>query len=247
MKIEEIIQRIQSLYSKGIKSDDSRLTSRHIYSKVLTARAFLIEQKLDKRQPLSQSVYQTLGCVELVPAMPYECPCLPEVGCKVLRTKEQLPSFLTGILDGAAIQAVSSVEGSIIFAMTTFEDKKYKKGNKYTASKPDFYIRNNYIYITCKDAPKVVSITALFDDPLSAYDYPSICGDSECLDDESTLNLEPTDCDECLSPLDRDLPIEKSMIKTLIEITATELIGMFNQSQEDQSNNSKDSITEQSK
>jgi len=146
MKTKEIIQRIQSLYSKGVKSDDSRLSSRHIYNKALTTRAFLIEQKLDKRQPISQSVYQTLDCVELIPALPYECPCLPEVGCKILRTKYQIPQLLTGLLEGAAIQSVNSVEGSLTFNRTTFEDKKYKKGNKYTASKPDYYIRNDYLY-----------------------------------------------------------------------------------------------------
>ena len=244
MNIGKLIQRVQSLYSKGVQSDDSRLPRRLIYDKLLTGRAFLVEQKMDKRQPISQWVYQTLDCVELIPAMPYECPCLPEVGCKILRTKYQLPQLLTGLLEGAAIQAVTSVEGSIVFAMTTFQDKKYKKGNRYTASKPDFYIRNAYVYITCKDAPKVITITGLFDDPLEAYDYPSMCGADPCT---ATKGSEPTDCYECLSPMDKELPIEKSMIKTLIEITAAELIGMFNQSQEDQSNNNLDSAPEASK
>jgi hypothetical protein len=246
MKTKEIIQRIQSLYSKGVKSDDSRLSSRHIYNKALTTRAFLIEQKLDKRQPISQSVYQTLDCVELIPALPYECPCLPEVGCKILRTKYQIPQLLTGLLEGAAIQSVNSVEGSLTFNRTTFEDKKYKKGNKYTASKPDYYIRNDYIYITCKDAPKVITITGLFDDPLDAWDYPSICGADDCVD-ATTESTNPTNCPECVSPLDKEFPIEKSMIKTLVEIASTELIGMFNQSREDKSNNTKDSTTEETK
>ena len=35
MKIKEIIQRVQSLYSKGVQSDDTRLSDRHIYNKMV--------------------------------------------------------------------------------------------------------------------------------------------------------------------------------------------------------------------
>ena len=52
MKIGEIIQRIQSLYSKGVESDDTRLMSRHIYNKLLTVRARLISQDA-KKKPVS--------------------------------------------------------------------------------------------------------------------------------------------------------------------------------------------------
>jgi hypothetical protein len=242
MIIKEIIQRVQSLYSKGVQSDDSRLAARHIYSKVLTSRARLITQRMDKRQKVSQWVYQTLDCVELIKAQPYECPCLPAIGCTILRTKLELPSPLTGILNGHMIQSVTSVEGSITFSETTWKDKKYAAGSKYTSAKPDFYIRNNYLYVTSKGAPKVISITGLFDDPIEAGKFPSICGATPC--EEST----PEDnCPECVSPLDMELPIEKAMVETLIEMAANELIGVFNQSQEDMTNNSADSIKEQAK
>ena len=38
MIIGDIIQRIQSLYSKGVQSDDTRLKSRHIYNVLITNR-----------------------------------------------------------------------------------------------------------------------------------------------------------------------------------------------------------------
>ena len=40
--IGEIIERIQSAYSKGVKTDDSRLSSRHIYSKIKSVRNRLV-------------------------------------------------------------------------------------------------------------------------------------------------------------------------------------------------------------
>tara|TARA_R110000803_G_scaffold45536_1_gene95917 strand:+ start:15 stop:749 length:735 start_codon:yes stop_codon:yes gene_type:complete len=244
MKIKEIIQRVQSLYSKGVQSDDTRLSSRHIYSKVLTTRAKLLSQKLNKRQPISQWVYQTLDCVELVEALPYECPCLPAVGCKILRTKNKLPQPLLGMMNGNGIQSVTSLEGSITFSETTWKNKKYSAGSKYTSSKPDYYLRNDYLYVTTKGSPKVISITGLFDDPVEAEKFPSICGDTPCKEG----SLTPADgCPECMGPLDKELPIDLSMVDTLIELASNELINVFNQSREDTSNNSMDSAVQETK
>ena len=252
MIIKELIQRVQSLYSKGVQSDDSRLSARHIYSKLLSARARLITQKVNKRQKISQWVYQTLDCVKLVKAMPYECPCLPAVGCSILRTKLELPAPLTGTLDGHTIQSVTSVEGSITFDETTWKAKKYSAGSKYTSKKPDFYIRNNYLYITVKGAPKVISITGLFENPLEVAKFPSICGEATCSEvqqrtDQPVGNTPSDACPECMSPLDLELPIDKAMVETLIEMAANELIAVFNQGQEDISNNNLDTPKEQAK
>ena len=248
MLIKEIIQRVQSLYSKGVQSDDSRLPSRHIYSKLLTSRAKLITQKLNKRQPISQWVYQTLDCVELVETLPYECPCLPPVGCKILKTKHPLPQPLMGMMNGHSLESVTSLEGSITFSETTWKNKKYTAGSKYTANKPDYYFRNNYLYVTTKGSPKVIAITGLFNDPIEADKYPSICGSTPCKDpiivDGRTVDptLFPSDnCPECMGPLDKEFPIDLSMVDTIIELAANELINVFNQSKEDITNNSIDS------
>lgn len=243
MKLKEVIQRVQSLYSKGVHSDDTRLSSRHIYSKVLSTRARLITQKINKRQFISQWNYQTLDCVELIKAEPYECPCLPSVGCIILRTKEPLPKPLTGLIGGHMLQSVTSLEGSVIFSETTWEDKKYKKGNKYTADKPDYFIRNNYLYLTTKKGPKSISITGLFEDPIEAENYPSICGNELGCGE----NVSAEECPDCIGILDKEFPIEKDMIGTLVEIAAQELLVMFSQGKEDISNNTRDSVKENSK
>ena len=242
MKISELIQRILSLYSKGVQSDDSRLSKRHVYSKILTARSRLILQKLNKRQAISQWNYQTIDCIELIKAEPYECPCLPSVGCTILRSKFPLPTPLTGMLDGHALQSVTSLEGSVIYSETTWQNKKYKKGSKYTADKPDYYIRNGYIYLTTKKGPKSFSVTGLFEDPLEVEAYDTICGNIPC-----GKNVPSEECPDCVSPLDKDLPIDKSMVETLIELATQELIITFSQGKEDISNNSIDSIKENTK
>lgn len=233
MLISEIIQRIQSLYSKGVQSDDSRLTARHIYNKVLTVRSRLIAQESKKNQKVSQWNYQTLPCVELIEADIHECPCLPPIECQIYRTKEKLPRPLSNY-NRHLIESVTSVNGDIIFSEITWIEKKYKADNKFTATSPDYYIRNEYLYITqARNLPRLISVTGVWEDPLEAESFPSFCNQAVEID--------------CESPLDKELPIDKDMIDTLVEMVANELVILFSQNQEDLTNNTRDSIIEQSK
>jgi len=229
MILNEIIQRIQSLYSKGVQSDDTRLKSRHIYNKIVTVRSKLIEQKSDKSKSLSQWAYQTIPCVELIKAPPYECPCIPPVGCVIYRTKNKVPNILVD-KKGHLIQSVTSLDGHIIFSEISWTEKQYKNGNKYTAKHPDYFFRNEYLYVTSVKPPKLIAITALFEDPIAAMNFASCCeGDST----------------DCSSPLDMDFPMEGTMIDTLVDMASQELIDKFNRNIEDLRNDSKNSSSEQ--
>lgn len=234
MLVGEIIQRIQSLYSKGVQSDDSRLTPRHIYNKMLTVRSKLISEEIKKKQKTNQWNYQTLPCVELIKAHPDECPCVPPVGCEILRSKYQLPKPLTSF-NTHMIQSVSSLNGDVIFSEITWNEKKYKNANKYTAKKPDYFIRNNYLYITHRLGLKVISVTGLFEDPIEVDKFPSMCKEN-C-----------KDCEDCTSMFDKEFPIDNDMIDTLIELSINELVVLFGQNIEDSTNNTRDNLPEQTK
>lgn len=211
MKVKEIIQRVQSLYSKGVQSDSTRLSSRHIFSKLVSSRARLIVYKVNKRQQVSQWYYQSLNCVEMIKAPLHECPCVPPSGCTILRSKFPLPKPLTGLTFGHMLQSVSSLEGDTTYSETTWNAKKFKKGSKFTSRKPDYYIRNNYIYITCTTVPKVISIVGLFEDPLVEITQNNYCED----ENENS----------CISPLDMNFPVEQDMVDTLVEMAVQELLG----------------------
>ena len=237
MLIKELIQRVLSLYSKGVHSDDSRLTHRHIYNKLLTVRAKLVSLEAKKKRKINQWNYQTLPCVELIKVPIHECPCLPPVGCEILRTKYKIPKPITGV-SNHLIQSVTSLDGSVIYKETLWDKKKYQKGNKYTQFAPDYFIRNEYLYITYKNGPKIIQITGIFNDPLQATDFPSYCPSTPCV----TGN-----CEDCKSFLDKDFPIENDMIEDLITISVEELVILFSKTTEDLTNNTQDNNPEQSK
>ena len=228
MLISEVIQRIQSLYSKGVESDDSRLVPRRIYNKALTVRSKLISQQAKKKQKISQWDYQTIPCVKLIEAPIHECPCVPPIGCSIYRSEEPLPNPMSD-LNRHLIQSVSSLDGKIFFGEIMWSEVKYKYANRYTANKPDYFIKNNYLYITHKkNVPVVVSVTGLWEDPVSVYNFASLC------DNAFTE-------DSCVSPLDMEFPMSSDMIDTLIEMAVQELIMVFGRVPEDLTNNGKDS------
>lgn len=225
MQLREIIQRVQSLYSKGVQTDDTRLTPRHIYSKLLTVRILLIFQKINKKQQLSDWSFQTLPCVEMITAPAHECPCLPSVGCKILRSKHPLPKPIEGI-NGHLIRSVNSIDGSILYDEISWNAYKNKKGSKYTSQKPDFFIRNDHIYITHRRGPKVLSITGIFEDPVEAETYPSFC--KEVI------------VDPCRDIQDMEFPIDGNLIEGLLTLTNEELLRVFKGLSQDRRNNSRD-------
>ena len=227
MLVGELIQRIQSLYSRGVQSDNTRLSPRHIYNKLLTVRGKLLYQKANKKQKFNDWDYQVLPCVELIEVGKHECSCLPPIGCKILRSKEKLPKPIS-CMDNYYIKSVSSIDGSIMYSRTTYKAKKYESGNKYTSYFPDFYIRNEYMYITYKSGPRIISIEGIFEDPVEVSKFPSYC-DSDC-----------TDCEDCRSNMDIEFPLSDELVDTLIEMSINELVVYFSQAKEDIKQNSKD-------
>lgn len=233
MSIAEMIQRVQSAYSKGVHSDDSRLTNRHIYNVLISVRQMLISQQVKKKQKISDWNYSILPCVELIEVPSHECSCLADLGCAIIRTKYPLPKPLTD-LNIHLISWIFSIDHTVKIEESTREDFLYVKGNKYTSRALKYILENGHAYFPVKGNPGVVAIKLLAEDPVLAYEYPSLCGDCK-------------DCEDCSSILDKDFPIDGDMVKPLIDITAAELLEVFAKGVEDQSNNTADSPKEQSK
>jgi len=233
MIIAEVIQRVQSAYSKGVHSDDTRLSNRHIYNTLSTHRQRLIAQQAKKRQKISEWNFIVLPCVELIEVPRHECTCLLDMGCRIFRTKYPLPKVLTD-LNKHLIAWVFSIDMSVKIEEATREEMLYIKGNKYTSGKPKYVLENDHLYFPVRPGtPKVVKIKLLAEDPVEAYSYPSLC---DC-----------DDCDDCISPMDMEFPIDGELLQTTIEMTVQELVDLFYKVQEDQTNNTADSEKEKSK
>lgn len=231
MKIGEIIQRVQSAYSKGVQSDDSRLMNRHIYNKLLTVRARLISQDARKKQRISQWNYQVIPCVELIKVPDHECPCIPLAGCEILRSRYKLPKPISG-LSGTLIQSVTSIDRSKKISEISINAISAQKGNKYAFKTIDYFIENEYLYIsTPKSAIGVVRVVGLFEDPIETKKFKSFCG--EC-----------KECEDCVDYQEEEFPIDNDSIDAMVELALNELVILFGQSVQDNRNNTNDDVTQ---
>ena len=228
MIIREIIQRVLSAYSKGVSSDDVRLTKRHIYNKLLTTRALLLSREVNKKRKLSVWNYSTLPCVEIVEITSNEeCPCIPDVGCSVYRSKHKLPKPIVS-LSSYMIKGVYSTDAqrSIKFTEVSVNQSKYTKGGKYSSNNNKYMLHNGYIYIISKVAPIAVSIDLLVEDIMEAYNFVNYC------------NNNSVDCADKI--LEKEFPIDGYLLEPLIQITIDELVSGFSKSLQDSLNNSQD-------
>lgn len=225
MIVQEVIDSVQELYSKGVPSKDTRLSNRHIYSTLLTARTLVLEQQLNKRQVVNDECYQDLPCIELEKALLHECPCVPNDKLFVLRSKYELPKIISN-LNSLVIQYISSLDGTTRYDLTTFENVKYMSGNKFTANKPKCYIKNNRIYIIHTTLLKAISANILAEDPIEAALFPSICNDCE-------------EC-KCKDYSQMSFHIDRKTFSSVEKIAAEKLVKVFMQLKEDVISNAND-------
>lgn len=241
MTVGELIQRVQSLYSKGVQSDDTRLSPRHIYNKLLTARSKLIWDKTEynenkvRKNSFDKNLYQTLNCIELIKIPNHECSCLESYGCNIYRSKYKLPKFMN-VGSNKNIKYVGTIDNVSRYKEVPPEMVKYFSGNKYSKNVKYYHIEDQYLYITEKYAPIVMKVVAIFEDPVEVLSFPQYC------DSKKEDNF-----DECKSAFDIEFPIDSDLIEPLIQSAINELVITFNQAQEDISNDSKDSSIQQTK
>lgn len=235
--IQEAIQRIQSRYSKGVQSDDTRLSSRHIYSKLLDTRARLINQAANKFQLVPIQCYQSLPAVEMIQVPINDYPAIPPLGY-ILRSKFPIPNIVANHTR-LIMKPVMSIDGQTRFESTDWESMKYIKDNKFTSQVPRFYIHDignltgKYLYITTTRRPEAVVLYAVFEDPIEAHVFPVYC---------ATSNIQ----NMCPQYPSLEFPIEEDMLGVAVELVAQELIDAFTKQKRDKANNSKDDNTEPS-
>jgi hypothetical protein len=226
MIVGQVIARLQNLYSKGVASDDSRLSSRLIYNKLISIRSRLMVQRLRKNQPLSEWDYQPLHCIEMIPQIPLSCGGTYK--CPFMKSKYKLPFGISP--DNTENVMVTSYDGAIKFNRTTFETYKYIVGNKYTGRKPYYFIHDSYLYLI-NNKMKQAHMHGIWRDPIEVWrmhqDYQ---GKDVCFDNKTVEFFTPDD-----------------MIESMIEISYNELIVQFNQAKEDITNNSRDNILQETK
>ena len=225
MLIRDLISRIKALYNKGAASDDSRLSNRHVYSKIRSTRSILIKREQDKKVKTNPWNIQVLNCIQLEVVDPSSCDCVISSGCKLLRSKCKLPKPIQSKL-GTGVENVSTIDGSNVFSPTTWAKKRYKSGNKYTSDVSDYFIRDEYLYVTHNTLLTTIAVGGIFEDPYAVEEF-NANGDCAC----ATYKDQP-----CVNPMDSQLALDEFLVEPLMQLCVQELIQVFAMMPEDKEN-----------
>ncbi len=234
MIVNDLISRVRSLYNKGPASNDSRISTRHIYSKIKSSRNLILRREADKKRRMSSWNIQTIECIKLELVDPNNCPCVVPSGCKLLKTTCKLPRPLQTTF-GSSVSSITSLDGSTLFGKTDWVRKRYKNGDKYTSEVADYFIRDEYLWITHDKLLEWVAVSAIFEDPVEVelFPYNSACS---CACTE-------TDC--CPYPPDLEFPVDSNLVDAIIQMAAQELVQLFKAIPEDTTNDAAEKLIAQ--
>lgn len=225
MKINEAISRLRVLLENGIASDDNQLSNRFLYSILKTLRTKRIRQKLDSILYLSPFYYNTIDCLPLELGKFADCPCFTN-DCFILRSKYKLPKVMS-TRNKLAIKAITTIQGKSLYETTPTKDE-YKK---YTNTKKEglfYFIHNGYLFVTGSTTLKVVTFTAIFENPLD------LAGINACDPDGNNL---PS---VCFDPKSQDFPIDEDLFDDIEDMALEKLVKVMARMPNDSENNARD-------
>jgi len=173
--VDQLRQRINKLHPTESFQDT------YLWKEFIMARSRVLKNQLSKRNKVSALNYHSV-CVELIDVNESECGCIVD-GCKVKRTKFQIPSFLHTSSNSTLV--VSNVRNTPITQSQEDcieADILYKPGfkNKAVAT-----IRNGYLYIYNSSAQQTV-LKAIWANPLDLL-FIQHCEGDGCLQDSKDL------------------------------------------------------------
>lgn len=210
-------------------SDDASYTEEHVMFLLDKYRAFLLKQRYsDVKKQIPESNYQTI-CLDLieVPAISGE-PC---EGGSYLRSKGKIPFLMK--IGNPKIYPVDYYQGEITYVsrerMRYVGYNKYLKNIIYASIGPDNYLyfksfNPQYLYL------EKARMTGIFEDSQAASEL-------QCPNENGN-----TVCDI----LDREFPIEDSLVPQLVQLVVQELYN-HSRSEEDDENNAKDDLSNEKK
>ena len=118
------------------------------------------------------------------------------------------------------------MDGDTLYSKTNWVKRRYKEGDKYTKNKPEYLIKDNYLFlIQTKKLLKFITIGGVFEKPIDAS-YSDACNDLECI-----------------HPYEQEFPIDGHLIDAVIQMASQELLQIFKAIPSDVENNATEDST----
>lgn len=211
-------------------SDDVELSDEYILYLYRKKRAKHLRRILnDYTRKFDNIILQTL-CMEL--EMVDENVCGIKFGCKILRTKEALPSLIDLRSRDSLISVGPSNITSEGFKLIKLAEAPFILDKPYSNGIYAFLNTDGHIYLVSNDDAHVllecIRVTALFEDPEDLSNFKNCCGE-ECNDS----------IDSCFDD-DTEYPMQGFLIDEISNEIKKELVSRFNIPEDTDNNSTED-------
>lgn len=206
MKIKEILSELRTILEHGRASIANRFDDRNLYYAFLKHRAELIRQLTEKGRTLNENTYSVIAGIDLEPTTLYGIACYTN-GCIYKRSVSDFPELVNNRY-GSIVKDITDAEGNSI-PYGAFESQKYDKYSLTKRDTPQSFIMNNKLYVIHNTDIASINAIAVVYDPIKIEDM-QLCGE---------INT-------CYSPLDLELPVEKSVLRTIYGMVYEEIFGV---------------------
>mgnify|MGYP001560085500 CR=1 FL=1 len=174
--LRKLVSDIRLIASSGPTSQDFRISDRQIAHWIGECRAILISQAMSKREDAQDVWQQTIPKIELQLVDKSRASDLT-TDCNILKSLLPIP----GTIDGTENYfSITGIDDTQITPAHMF-NAKYKKFNKFTSKKSNWYIKDSYLFIENTTADgnmlKYVSGTGIFEDPKELNAFKTAIGE----------------------------------------------------------------------
>lgn len=163
------------------QNGDSNFTNQFLYNSLMNQGKWLIKREISAgRIYRNNSLFQTLGCQEVI-EVPVTDPCCPvKTNCKIYRTKYKLPEMWIDN-NGPVIRSITSVDGTTDFFYTDPITWQSKRGNPYQRMSNAKYSfpADGYIFFP-EHNPGFANITGYFTDDIALLDVKPCSPAADC-------------------------------------------------------------------
>jgi len=218
ISLNHIIYDIKNIAYGGTQSDDTRVSDRQVAYWVNQLRALLVHQELQRARSIPDVFIQHVECIDLE--------CVDETGCctessnfHALRSTQKIP--LTIQRAGRnTILSVASIDKQSSFSETNFFRQRTNSFNKFTGSRPRWYLKDEYLYLTNTKFIDKISLSGVFEDPTEVLEF-NTCEGKPCF------------------TWDSPYPITPNMAKLITDIVIKERLSIVLQAPTDEANDAR--------
>jgi len=150
------------------KNADSNYTNQFLYNILQTHARWLIKREISSgRIYKNNSLFQTLGCQEVIESSTIDNCCPVKTDCKIYRSKKRLPEMWIDN-DGPVIKTITSVDGTTEFFVTSAKSWQNKRKDPYQRMQDLKYafFADGYLWFPEHD-PKRININGFYTDDIA--------------------------------------------------------------------------------